>query len=946
MKKFFVVFVCLFSVLSFAGGKPTPLPESEVILSKIKSLDDAVTRMYVSHEFAPSSPEIAAKATYVDLIQLEAGAIEKLIASPSPVEEKEIVMIRYELGDARISNALIKAKNAGIRVRVVTDLNPALKGNFVGEEKYTFDFLNAQRAESPSAEQFDAMLAGGFKIDDPNMGISSQPLFPEGPGIKPIMHEKALLLREKVKGRVVKTTFHGTTNLVPNLRYNRTFEINDPDFYDYYYRHAEALIEAFSNKKQIKDVVSYAPRKIIYRDGSFQEQAFTDGKMNPNDRMIAFYTEAKEKPQLIKVDRDRHSQFVFTNKRVLSAMAELLEAQPAVTFFGIFDDRFIDLGGYGVSPALAGYDNYAQFGKGAYGLKEALVKRGQVFAYQRIAVDEDGTPRVETREDGPPVARHVWHDKTHVVTFKDLREPTQKNEVALRKKLSQKFEEERIQADTGSLNCSNHYENAELQVVMNAGASSPLMRGLIESIEHVVALEPEYAVFMDPAVLRNSVGLITGHTDLEIPLDVAIKLHEKLIHRDYDGFIKSLLAVAVSPSTLDPRPSIQTVVHRIHKFGRFLEWYKKTVDVNPEYYPLKARKVLALTLILGNDNLSPYKAKLIVKEAIWKHGLTEEKEKELIQQGLDLLEVTFKERPAPVAIVEPQKVLPVEEVTPEFSWNFDWDDNVMVMPTQIYVFEKNTRKEVAVSTGKFAKIRSQIGVAGTDWENFYVDSDPHFGSFRRFREAPGDANFFLEDIVFNIENVKEEVWMGPSFWALVQALSTPEGAKRTTIITARGQPREEILDGLKHLQSWLKKEKNIIIYLPPLENIYAVGESADPSKEKLRVMQDILDHREKEAVALNTTMSWGFSDDDYGNFSTAIQGLGPEIAKQRWPHVKSVLYYTGPVVEHYPIKVVVLRSNGDIRQIFVDGADTTGVSQTLKEAKTCNDLLQALPQAA
>src|SRR5687767_7292172 len=114
---------------------------------------------------------------------------------------------------------------------------------------------------------------------------------------------------------------------------------------------------------------------------------------------------------------------------------------------------------------------------------------------------------------------------------------------------------------------------------------------------------------------------------------------------------------------------------------------------------------------------------------------------------------------------------------PVSAWNFDWDDNIFFMPTRIYVFEKGTGKERAVSTTDFAILRENLG-------NYEIKDDPETGSFREFRDRPG-RNLFLEHVKHAVETQDPKVWQGPVFQAFQTALSDPNTAKWTTIITAR-----------------------------------------------------------------------------------------------------------------------------------------------------------------
>jgi len=58
--------------------------------------------------------------------------------------------------------------------------------------------------------------------------------------------------------------------------------------------------------------------------------------------------------------------------------------------------------------------------------------------------------------------------------------------------------------------------------------------------------------------------------------------------------------------------------------------------------------------------------------------------------------------------------------------------------------------------------------------------------------------------------------------------------------------------------------------------------------------------------------TWGFSDDDRGNYIKAVQVLRAEVAKRRWPSVKITIFYTGKNSAEPP-EVVVIKNDGSLR---------------------------------
>jgi hypothetical protein len=257
------------------------------------------------------------------------------------------------------------------------------------------------------------------------------------------------------------------------------------------------------------------------------------------------------------------------------------------------------------------------------------------------------------------------------------------------------------------------------------------------------------------------------------------------------------------------------------------------------------------------------------------------------------------------------------------GWNFDWDDNIFFMPTEIRLYRKDTGEEIGVSTTDFALIREEIGKPGK-WEAFEMRE----GSLRFFGDDPtGAANHFAKDVASTLES--SSAWKGPSWDAFVTACSREETAKQTTIITARLHSPETIHEGLKLLQ-----RLGLIEYLPPIENIYPVnypplaarlgGTANSPSAAKALVMREILDHIQKTKIRgdakqvitpdgkdLRPMHLWGFSDDDFGNYQKAITALSADIA--RWPDVKIAVFFTGKNHPTEKPRVEVLMPNGKTR---------------------------------
>lgn len=251
--------------------------------------------------------------------------------------------------------------------------------------------------------------------------------------------------------------------------------------------------------------------------------------------------------------------------------------------------------------------------------------------------------------------------------------------------------------------------------------------------------------------------------------------------------------------------------------------------------------------------------------------------------------------------------------------NYDWDDNIIFMPTRIVFFSKANSTEVEVSTETFAHIRSKVGVESCilfldrdgdvvvgslspsnptsktiDLIDYEVRGDG--GSFRQFRDCA--KNYFLNDLA---KALKSNAF-GPSFKDFVEHCETQELANNTTIITARGHSPETMHKGLVKLQ-----ELGFINFVPPVENLFPcsysglkateVASAQNPSDAKKNVLLSILDKVHTNAKTSNDSLNefhtFGFSDDDKKTMVLVQDVLNKELKTGRWSGFEINLYFTG-----------------------------------------------------
>ena len=118
---------------------------------------------------------------------------------------------------------------------------------------------------------------------------------------------------------------------------------------------------------------------------------------------------------------------------------------------------------------------------------------------------------------------------------------------------------------------------------------------------------------------------------------------------------------------------------------------------------------------------------------------------------------------------------------------FDWDDNLVEMPTKIVLLDKSG-EEVMMGTEDFADYRGMIGKEEFDYEGSVV-KDYAQNPFRNFRVA-GDAQF-LKDV----QEIESDQ-LAPSWDDFVECINT---ASIFAIITARGHDPETLKEAVKYL---------------------------------------------------------------------------------------------------------------------------------------------------
>jgi len=278
-----------------------------------------------------------------------------------------------------------------------------------------------------------------------------------------------------------------------------------------------------------------------------------------------------------------------------------------------------------------------------------------------------------------------------------------------------------------------------------------------------------------------------------------------------------------------------------------------------------------------------------------------------------------------------------EVATRDFKYYiFDWDDNILHMPTKIkmeHLEEDGSWKPVEVSTSTFVVVRTDTAhyrAPGGNWANAFVN----------FEDSPSRDNF-IEDTLDALQRVERGEQPGPSYNALKKTLR--EG-RIFAIVTARGHSPETIEKAVRlfiryaltederaEMMSNLRGYRSVIdgvgdgefgtdaeeldYYLSmcrysavtyagfkermtqdPIyqEKLATATTAAKPELAKEFAIRDFVEHI-FHMIRRNGTsgraVSIGFSDDDKGNVKTVSAYIKEELSK-RFEGIKFVVYDT------------------------------------------------------
>jgi hypothetical protein len=252
-----------------------------------------------------------------------------------------------------------------------------------------------------------------------------------------------------------------------------------------------------------------------------------------------------------------------------------------------------------------------------------------------------------------------------------------------------------------------------------------------------------------------------------------------------------------------------------------------------------------------------------------------------------------------------------DQMTPTMKYYaFDWDDNLMYMPTKIYL-KDDKGKTVGMSTEDFAEYRTEIGQEPFDYEGHTIvgfDED----AFRDFR-VTGDKKFLVDSMKAPIgpawDDFVEAVNNG-SIFAIITARGHTPSVLRNAVYNLiqknmHGLNKKELVKNLRKYRDIadeedLSDDKLIRTYLEmckwhPVS--FGEGSAANPEELKVSAMKQFMEYvknlsqrLQEKAFMKNKISNYftpyiGFSDDDLKNVETMKKHFDDESGLE--------IYHTG-----------------------------------------------------
>jgi hypothetical protein len=236
-----------------------------------------------------------------------------------------------------------------------------------------------------------------------------------------------------------------------------------------------------------------------------------------------------------------------------------------------------------------------------------------------------------------------------------------------------------------------------------------------------------------------------------------------------------------------------------------------------------------------------------------------------------------------------------EEGTPDMKYYaFDWDDNILEMPTQIMLIDERG-SEVGMSTEDFAHYRSKVGLEPFDYKGKTIKGFAE-DAFRNFKVS-GDKQF-LVDVMMAKEGPAWgdflECVNGGSIFAIITARghnpnTLKNGVYNMIISNYKGLDKKELLKNLKKYRDYVDEDNltdvELIKDYLDMCKFYPVSYGNEsgaqkPEELKIQAMEEFISYVKEMArfikkkaifkndISNNFIPTIGFSDDDRKNIES------------------------------------------------------------------------------
>lgn len=212
---------------------------------------------------------------------------------------------------------------------------------------------------------------------------------------------------------------------------------------------------------------------------------------------------------------------------------------------------------------------------------------------------------------------------------------------------------------------------------------------------------------------------------------------------------------------------------------------------------------------------------------------------------------------------------------------FDFDDNVAFLSTAVFVFHKDDRREVKLSSRDFAEHSAHIGKRGI-YQDYLIDYDDRIGTFRSFRDQDiglvrrwvGHRQPFLKDLAAAL-GYPDFHWQGPSWSCFKHAVFNQ---RPMAIITARGHHPETLKAGFQLMvkAGHIPHEPNYLKIMPVSHPRIKSELSLSHDTPIARLKQAAIRASVLEAFRVygqNPHHRFGMSDDDPENIRLIVEEM-------------------------------------------------------------------------